>query len=286
MVRHLVICGANGRMGRMITDFALKNSVIEHITALVSSGEEECFAQNTYDRLCVTSHSAEAMLKADLVIDFSSIEAVSRHVSLAAQTGANYLCGVTGLKEQDFHNFELAARHIGVLWASNTSLGVTLMHMLAETIAASLDHEYDVEIIEKHHRHKKDSPSGTAITLGKAVARGRGKSLENLRLPPHDGIAEEREKGKIGFSSVRGGEIIGEHQIAFLSALEEIEIHHRATDRSLFAKGALDAALWLYKKTAGNYTMQDVLSQDVLSQDVLSQDVLSQDVLSLHKINE
>ena len=163
------------------------------------------------------------------------------------------------MSEDDLEKLEPASRHAVIVRAGNMSLGVNLLTKLTEKVAAALDEDFDIEIIEAHHHHKVDAPSGTALMLGEAAAAGRGVLLSDVRDSGRDGITGARERGDIGFAAIRGGDIVGEHDVLFAAAGERIILRHVATDRSIFARGALKAALWGMGKKPGQYDMMDVL---------------------------
>ncbi len=169
------------------------------------------------------------------------------------------MIGTTGLSDEDHAKIDAAARHAVVIQAGNMSLGVNLLLSLTRKVAAALDADWDIEVIEAHHNNKVDAPSGTALMLGEAAAEGRGIPLDAARTPARDGITGARERGTIGFSSIRGGDIVGEHDVLFAGRGERITLRHVATDRAIFARGALKAALWGLDQKPGRYTMADVL---------------------------
>jgi 4-hydroxy-tetrahydrodipicolinate reductase len=178
---------------------------------------------------------------------------------LAAQARAVHVIGTTGLAEGDLAKIKLAARHAVVVRAGNMSLGVNLLVQLTKRVAAALDEDYDIEIIEAHHNQKVDAPSGTALMLGEAAAEGRGVALVDVSDRGRDGITGARKRGDIGFVAVRGGDIVGEHDVMFAAAGERITLRHVASDRAVFARGALKAALWGQGRHPGEYDMVDVL---------------------------
>jgi 4-hydroxy-tetrahydrodipicolinate reductase len=173
--------------------------------------------------------------------------------------GKALVVGTTGLGDGERGMMETAARRTAVLQAANFSVGVNLLVALAERAAQVLGDDYDVEIVEAHHRRKVDAPSGTALALGEAVARGRGVELEDVRIDGRSGRPGERPRGQVAFHALRGGDIVGEHRVMLIGERERIELAHVAQDRALFAEGALRAAKWIAGKPAGSYTMKDVL---------------------------
>jgi 4-hydroxy-tetrahydrodipicolinate reductase len=224
------IFGASGRMGQAITDcVALRDDV--------RIGE----------------------LGPDVYVDFSVPEAVAEHLRRATGAGKPILIGTTALEPRHHRLIEEASAQIGVICAPNTSLGVNLLAYLVREAAARLGEDWDVEIVEIHHRLKADAPSGTALLLGRAAAEARGVELEAVSDRGRDGITGAREPGRIGFASLRGGTVAGDHQVIFAGESERLELGHRAESRAIFARGAVEAALWLAGRPPGLYTMADVL---------------------------
>jgi 4-hydroxy-tetrahydrodipicolinate reductase len=195
----------------------------------------------------------------DVLIDFSSPGALMANLGAAVAAGTALVIGTTGLEEHHHQSIDDAARHVAVLQTGNTSLGVTLLARLVREAAARLGPDWDIEIAEMHHRHKIDAPSGTALLLGQAAAAGRGLALESNSARGRDGLTGARKTGAIGFASLRGGSVAGDHTVYLATDDERIELTHRAENRSIFAKGALKAAVWLAGQPAGRYTMDQVL---------------------------
>jgi 4-hydroxy-tetrahydrodipicolinate reductase len=195
---------------------------------------------------------------ADVFVDFTAPDAVGNHLAAAASAGKPILIGTTGLTPEHHLQIEDAARKIAIIQAANTSLGVNLLAHLVRETAERLGEDWDIEIVEMHHRLKVDAPSGTALMLGGAAAEGRGADLEQVADRGRDGMGA-REPGRIGLASLRGGSVAGEHQVIFAAEGERLELGHRAESRAIFARGAIAAALWLVGKPAGRYTMADVL---------------------------
>jgi 4-hydroxy-tetrahydrodipicolinate reductase len=207
----------------------------------------------------VTDDALEAFAKAQAVVDFTAPAATVEFAALAAQARAVHVIGTTGLEAEHLAKIEAASRHAVIVRAGNMSLGVNLLARMTERVAAALDADWDVEIVEAHHRMKVDAPSGTALMLGVAAAKGRGVALEDAKVSGRDGITGARAKGAIGFSAVRGGDIVGEHDVIFAGEGERVILRHVATDRTIFARGALRAALWGQGQKPGQYDMMDVL---------------------------
>jgi 4-hydroxy-tetrahydrodipicolinate reductase len=209
--------------------------------------------------LALSSDVAALFASADVVIDFSTPEASMTHARLAAAAKMALVIGTTGFDAHGSDAIREAAKHTALLWAPNMSLGVNLLLSLVGEAAQRLGDEYDIEILEMHHRHKVDAPSGTALALGKAVAEGRGIDLADHSQRVRDGITGPRKRGEIGFATLRGGDNPGEHRIIFAADGEQIELAHRATSRRVFARGAVKAAQFLAGKPPGFYAMKDVL---------------------------
>lgn len=195
----------------------------------------------------------------DAVLDFTVPALLPQHAALAAQGRTAYIVGTTGLEAEHFAALEKASHHCAVVQGYNMSLGVNLLAGLTRQVAASLGEDWDIEIVEMHHRMKVDAPSGTAILLGEMAALGRGKPLDKISDRGRDGITGARKKGDIGFAALRGGNVAGEHSVIFAADNERIELTHKATDRSIFARGAVRAAMWTHGKLPGLYRMADVL---------------------------
>jgi 4-hydroxy-tetrahydrodipicolinate reductase len=195
----------------------------------------------------------------DVFVDFSAPEAVEDHLALARRSRRPILIGTTGLDSGHDRLIDEASAEIPVIQAANTSLGVNLLAHLVRETAARLGEDWDLEIVEMHHRMKADSPSGTALMLGRAGADGRGVELGSVAERGRDGITGPREPGRIGFASLRGGSVAGEHLAIFAGEGERLELGHRAESRAIFARGAIEAALWLVGRPAGRYSMADVL---------------------------
>ena len=198
--------------------------------------------------------------KSDIIIDFTTPEATRTHLWLCAKHRKPLVIGTTGLREADLQEMHDAAQKTPIFYARNMSIGVNLLLALVEQCAHYLEPEWDIEIQEIHHRHKCDAPSGTALALGEAAAKGRGGVLSDFQVPfsAREGRTQERSSGDIGFSVIRGGNVAGEHTVFFMNEHERLELTHKASDRSIFARGALRAATWLRDQPAGLYNFQDM----------------------------
>ncbi|MFC4667346.1 4-hydroxy-tetrahydrodipicolinate reductase [Seohaeicola nanhaiensis] len=267
MTHHpgLVVTGASGRMGQMLIRMVSENDKVRLVGAVERKGHP-WIGQDVGTAMggaalgvTVTDEAVDAFAKAQGVLDFTAPEATLEFAALAAQARAVHVIGTTGMTDEQIAALEPAARHAVIVRAGNMSLGVNLLAQLTRKIAEALDEDYDVEIVEAHHHHKVDAPSGTALMFGEAAAAGRGVALRDVADRGRDGITGARQKGHIGFSAIRGGDIVGEHDVMFLAPGERIILRHIATDRSVFARGALKAAIWGQGRAPGLYSMADVL---------------------------
>ncbi|MGR3562507.1 MAG: 4-hydroxy-tetrahydrodipicolinate reductase [Heliomarina sp.] len=261
----IVVTGASGRMGQMLVRVVSESDRARLVGAVERKGHDWVgrdigTAMGAAELgVTVTDDPLEAFAKAQAVLDFTAPEATLEFAALAAQARAVHVIGTTGMSEEQIAKLEPASRHAVIVRAGNMSLGVNLLTQLTRRVAEALDEEFDIEVVEAHHHHKVDAPSGTALMLGEAAAEGRGVKLSDVSDRGRDGITGAREKGHIGFSAIRGGDIVGEHDVIFAGAGERIILRHIATDRLVFARGALKAALWGQDKTPGHYDMADVL---------------------------
>lgn len=261
----IVITGASGRMGQMLIRTVLASDKARLVGCVERSGNPwvgrdvgEAMGGAALG-VVVTDDPLEAFAKAQAVIDFTTPAATVEFAALAAQARAVHVIGTTGLEPEHLAKINAAARHAVIVRAGNMSLGVNLLVTLTKKVAQALDADWDIEVIEAHHNRKVDAPSGTALMLGQAAAEGRGVDLDAVRDAGRDGITGARTQGDIGFSAIRGGDIVGEHDVLFAGEGERIILRHVATDRSIFARGALRAALWGQDKGPGAYDMMDVL---------------------------
>jgi 4-hydroxy-tetrahydrodipicolinate reductase len=267
---RIAVLGATGRMGhclvRGIVDQARGAAPFELVGALAAPGDAqvgrdagEAAGLGHRFGVEVTDDRARALAKADVALDFTGAGAVLANVEACVARGCALLVGTTGLEAAHHAALDAAARRIALVQAANTSLGVNLLAALVQRAAAALPVDYDIEIVEAHHRHKVDAPSGTALRLGEAAAAGRGATLEAAKVAARDGVTGPRREGTIGFAVVRGGDIVGDHTVIYAGPGERLELGHRAHDRMTFAHGALRAARWLHGRAAGRYAMADVL---------------------------
>ena len=262
---RLVVAGAGGRMGEAVIRHALRTPGIKLVGGIEKSQSTKLgadlgkIAGGEAIGVVVTGDPLPAIAAADALIDFSSPEASLELADLSAQARIVHVMGTTGIDEAGDKRIAAAARHATIIKSGNFSLGVNLLAGLVEIAAQRLGPEFDVEILEMHHKLKRDAPSGTALLLGEAAAAGRNRKLADLRTKPRDGIEDPRAAGTIGFASLRGGTVVGEHTVILASEGERIELSHKAEDRAIFAKGALRAAIWGKGKGPGLFNMKDVL---------------------------
>ena len=262
---RIVVTGVSGRMGRMLVRTVLESAGARLSGAIERPGHDWVGRDlgtamgGTPVGVTVSDDPLEAFADAHAVLDFTAPEATVEFAAIAAQARVVHVIGTTGLTEAHLAKLSAAARHAVIVRAGNMSLGVNLLMGLTRQVAAALGEEFDIEIVEAHHRMKVDAPSGTALMLGEAAAEGRGVPLAEVSDRARDGVTGDRTPGHIGFSVIRGGDIVGEHDVIFAGAGERIVLRHVATDRALFARGALRAALWGLDRTPGEYDMMDVL---------------------------
>lgn len=261
----VTITGASGRMGQMlITQLGVSDRL--RLVGAVERAGHPWVGQDVGEAMGgaplgvqVVDDPLEAIAPAQAIIDFTAPAATLEFAALAAQARAVHVIGTTGMSDAEIAALEPAARHAVIVQAGNMSLGVNLLTQLTKRVAAALDDDYDIEVIEAHHNQKVDAPSGTALMLGEAAAEGRGVALRDVSDRARDGITGARTRGEIGFTAIRGGDIVGEHDVMFAAAGERIILRHIASDRSVFARGALKAALWGQGRNPGHYDMLDVL---------------------------
>jgi 4-hydroxy-tetrahydrodipicolinate reductase len=262
---RLIVTGAAGRMGRMLvktiaeTPGVRLSAAIERAGAPALGQDAGLLAGVGATGVTISDDPAAALANADGVIDFSAPAATLAIAALAARARIALVVGATGLSEDDLASLAAAARHAPVVRSGNMSLGVNLLARLTREAARALGQEFDIEIVEMHHRMKVDAPSGTALLLGEAAAEGRGLTLSEHSERGRDGVTGARRPGAIGFASLRGGTVVGDHSVIFAGDGERIVLSHHAEDRALFARGALKAALWARGRKPGLYSMADVL---------------------------
>ena len=263
-VLRLGVMGAGGRMGRELIRAAQRGDCV------VAGGTEQpgspqigqdlgTLAGLAPSGVLVTDDPLDLMTRVDAILDFTTPAATVEFAGLAANARIVHVIGTTGFTPAHEAAISAAGRHAVIVKAGNMSLGVNLLAAITRQVAAALDADYDIEIVEMHHRHKVDAPSGTALMLGEAAAQGRAVDLDAVSQRVRDGHTGARKTGDIGFQSLRGGSVVGDHTVIFAGEGERIELTHIAGDRSIFARGAVKAALWGHGRKPGVYSMQDVL---------------------------
>src|SRR2546421_3035826 len=259
------VIGCAGRMGRMLIADIVASEGCELAGGAAKPGSA-AVGQDLGELAGVgrvgsaaTADTRQVLRDSDVAIDFTTPEATATHAALAAELGRPIVIGTTGLSGDQEIAIRRAAERVPVVWAANTSLGINLLLGLVEQVAARLGPEWDIEILEMHHRGKVDAPSGTALALGRAAASARGVAFGEVAQRGRDGITGARKAGAIGFAALRGGDNIGEHHVIFAGIGERLELVHRATNRAIYAKGAVRAARWLVARPPGLYGMKEVL---------------------------
>ncbi len=261
---RIAIAGSGGRMGRILLENVFQSDDLA-LHAALEHGSSPQIGKDAGEQIgspCGVKISAdvEAVLKgADVLVDFTRPEGTLHHLDICRRLGVNMVIGTTGFNAQQKAQLGSAAQHIGIVFAPNMSVGVNLVFKLLETASRVLSQGYDIEIIEAHHRHKVDAPSGTALGMGEVIAKTLRRDLAQCAVYGREGVTGERDPSTIGFATVRGGDIVGDHTVLFAGTGERIEITHKASSRATFALGALRAARFLKEHPAGMYDMQDVL---------------------------
>ena len=261
----IVIAGAAGRMGRMLvqtvtaTPGAVVSGALERPGSSALGQDAGTLAGVGTLGVMLSDDALSVIAKADALIDFTTPASTVELAGLAAQARIVHVIGTTGLSGEDFAKIDAAARHAVIVRSGNMSLGVNLLAGLVKKVAATLGEDYDIEILEMHHRMKVDAPSGTALLLGEAAAAGRAIKLADHSQRVRDGHTGARTSGDIGFATLRGGSVVGDHNVIFAGPGERLELAHKAEDRGIFARGAVRAAMWGKGRMPGHYSMQDVL---------------------------
>lgn len=262
---RLVVVGASGRMGRQLVRTVTEMPGVTVCAAIEREGSDALgrdvgtLAGVGELGVTVSDDPLAAFVKAEGVLDFTLPEATVGFAELTAQARIVHVIGTTGFDEAQQAKIEAAARHATIVKSGNMSLGVNLLAELVRSAAKALDEDFDIEVLEMHHRHKVDAPSGTALLLGEAAADGRDISLAQRSVRVRDGHTGERTPGDIGFATLRGGSVVGDHTVILAGEGERIELTHKAQDRAIFARGAVKAALWAHRRKPGLYAMADVL---------------------------
>ncbi|MET0870007.1 MAG: 4-hydroxy-tetrahydrodipicolinate reductase [Methyloceanibacter sp.] len=262
---RLAVLGAAGRMGQALTRVIAETPGCAVAGAIEAKGSPHVgrdageIAGLAPLGIAISDDPLPVFAHIDGVFDFTTPASTVAFAGLSAQARIVHVIGTTGLSAADEAKIEAAARHATIVKAGNMSQGVNLLAALAARVAEALGPEFDIEILEMHHRHKRDAPSGTSLLLGRAMAEARGVSLEERGVRTRDGDVGPRREGDIGFAALRGGDMVGEHRVIFAGPGERIELAHIATDRGIFARGAVKAALWARGRAPGLYAMTDVL---------------------------
>lgn len=261
---RIAIAGADGRMGRMLTEAVIQSPDLTLSVALDRPGAA-CLGQDAGGGLghttgVLVTDDLDALANADCLIDFTRPEGTLTHLQACIKHNVKCVIGTTGFDTEGKQAIQAAGQKTAIVFASNMSIGVNATYKLLEMAARLLNDGYDAEIFEAHHRNKVDAPSGTAISMGETIARSWGKKLDDVADWARHGHTGPRKDGKIGFSVLRGGDIIGDHTVYFCGDGERIEISHRSSSRATYAQGSLRAARYLARKEFGLFDMQDVLS--------------------------
>ena len=259
-----VIAGCSGRMGHALLESVFADSELQLHGALdrtnnpqIGRNAGELFAKNV--AINITDNADEALRDADILVDFTRPEASMQYLAACEKHQVKMVIGTTGFSVEEKSKIAEAAKKTSIVFAPNMSVGVTLLINLVEQAAKVLAQGYDIEVVEMHHRHKVDAPSGTALRLGEAAAAGLGKALSECAVYAREGVTGEREAGTIGFATMRGGDVVGDHTVVLAGIGERVELTHKASSRATFALGALRAAKFLANKQTGLFDMQDVL---------------------------
>jgi 4-hydroxy-tetrahydrodipicolinate reductase len=259
------VCGAAGRMGKTILEVCNDTDGVE-VTAAIEYSESPMLGLDVGEvagigklGVLISDDIASVADQLDVLIDFTFAGSVSANIKKCLTSNCKMVIGTTGLSEEDQAQIKSASEKIAIVFAPNMSIGVNLCLKLLEMAAQVIGHDADIEIIEAHHRHKKDAPSGTAIRMGEVVANTLGRNLKECAVYGREGITGERDKNTIGFETIRAGDIVGDHTVMFATEGERVEITHKASSRKTFANGAVRAAKWLAEKDKGLFDMQDVL---------------------------
>ena len=259
------VIGAGGRMGMTVVQEVFETEGCTLVAAAESAGHP-AMGRDAGEvaglgalGVSIAGDAAAVFARADVVIEFALPEATTRHVAIAGETGTAHVIGTTGFDTDQEAVIQIAGKTAPVVVAPNMSLAVTILFALTKQVAGLLDERFDIEIVEMHHKHKVDAPSGTALGLGRAAAAGRGVDLDAVAQMARQGHTGARRQGDIGFAVLRGGDVVGDHSVVFAIEGERLELTHKASSRRIFSRGAVHAALWTPGKPPGVYSMADVL---------------------------
>ncbi|MBX9961893.1 MAG: 4-hydroxy-tetrahydrodipicolinate reductase [Burkholderiales bacterium] len=264
MAQKVVIAGSSGRMGRTLMESVAQSDDLR-LHAALERGDSPFLGRDAGELIgapngvIIGADMDAGLLGADVLVDFTRPEGTMAHVDACVRHGVKLVIGTTGFSAEQKTRIAAAASKVGIVMAPNMSVGVNVALRLLDLAARALGDGYDVEIVEAHHRHKVDAPSGTALRMGEVVAAALGRDLATDAVYGREGVTGERKPSTIGFATMRGGDIVGDHTVMFAGIGERVEITHKASSRATFAMGALRAARFLAKKTSGLYDMQDVL---------------------------
>lgn len=260
----VVVAGVSGRMGHALLEGIFADAGLQ-LHAALDRAESAMIGRDAGEQfgkvsgVRITSDIHAALNGADVLIDFTRPEASMQYLQVCQQTNVKLVIGTTGFSDAEKASIEAASQKIGIVFAPNMSVGVTLLINLVEQAARILNEGYDIEVVEMHHRHKVDAPSGTALRLGEAAAKGIDKALKDCAVYAREGVTGEREAGSIGFATLRGGDVVGDHTVVLAGTGERVELTHKASSRATFAQGALRAAKFLASSQSGLFDMRDVL---------------------------
>ena len=260
----IAIAGATGRMGKMLIEAVLNTADAQLVGALEHPscpqlGEDAGAFLGKKTGVTISADVAQVLASAEFLIDFTRPEGTMAHLAVAEKTATKMIIGTTGLSAEQIASIKKASAKLAIVFAPNMSVGVNATFKLLEIAAKMLNQGYDIEIIEAHHRHKVDAPSGTALKMGEVISGALGKKLDDLAVYAREGHTGERKEGSIGFATIRGGDIVGDHTVLFAGDGERIEISHKSSSRQSYAQGSLRAARFLQAQASGLYDMQDVL---------------------------
>jgi len=265
-MRRIAVTGAAGRMGKTLIEAVQQTSGAAGLTAAIDRPDSTLVGADAGELAAIgrlgvplTGELVRAIDEFDVLIDFTHPSVTLKNLEVCRRAGKAMVIGTTGFSPDEKERLVAAARDIPIVFAANFSVGVNLCLKLLDTAARVLGDDVDIEIIEAHHRHKVDAPSGTALRMGEVVAEALGRDLQKVAVYGREGQAGARQRDTIGFATVRAGDVVGDHTVLFAADGERVEITHKASSRMTFAKGAVRAALWLDEKPAGLYDMQDVL---------------------------
>lgn len=264
MTMKIAIAGATGRMGKMLIETILNSADAQLVGALEHSGSDKIGEDagaflGKKTGIMITEDIASALSHAEFLIDFTRPEGTMAHLAVAQKTGSKMIIGTTGFSAQQIEELKSASTQLAIVFAPNMSVGVNVTLKLLEVAAKMLSEGYDIEVIEAHHRHKVDAPSGTALRMGEVIAGAMGQKLNDVAVYAREGHTGERKQGSIGFATIRGGDIVGDHTVLFAGEGERIEISHKSSSRQSYAEGSLRAARFLKTQQTGLFDMQDVL---------------------------